>query len=135
MLKEPMPQKIVNLVVGFDDNFNFVNLYDPENPTPLYLDLSQRCQLVFILSDALISAGWTFQKRPIEVVGDFGINFSSYSWVTEYYGNSVPFHTCFKIIYECKRMGDYNYSLFMMDSYGQKIGLDPKIQNGTGEVP
>jgi hypothetical protein len=114
---------------------NFMNVLDPENPIPLALDLSSRCELVFRLSDSLIDAGWTFQRRPIVIKDDFGVNFSSYVWVTEWFGAQLPPRSCFKIIYECVRMGEYEYSLFMADSLDQQITLDPKITNGTGKVP
>jgi hypothetical protein len=115
-----------------DSNFNFVNVADPANPTRLKLDLSERCELVFTLSDQLVRAGWLFQERPIGFVDDYGVNFSSYIWVDhEFEGQLVP-RTSFKIIFECLRMGIYTYSLFMTDSFGQNLDLDPKIENGAG---
>jgi len=132
---EPTPTRVVELVVGIADGVNFMNVLDPENPTPLSLDLSHRCELVFRLSDSLIDAGWKFQRRPISVKDDYGLNFSSYVWVTEWYGAPLASHSCFKIIYECVRMGEYEYSLFMTDSHDQSITLDPKIENGAGKVP
>lgn len=127
--------RVVELLVGIADNINFMNVLDPENPVPLSLDLSSRCELVFRLSDALTDAGWTFQRRPIVIKDDFGVNFSSYVWVTHWLGAPLPPHSCFKIIYECARMGEYEYSLFMTDSHDQSITLDPKITNGAGKVP
>jgi hypothetical protein len=132
---EPTPKRIVPLVVGITDDYNFMNVADPANPTPLSLDLSQRCELVFTLSDTLINAGWTFQRRPITIKDDFGVNFSSYVWVKHSVGGKEAPSSCFKMIYECNRIGEYTYSLFMTDSRGQDIDLDPKITNGTGSVP
>jgi hypothetical protein len=132
---EPTPTRVVELLVGIADNMNFMNVLDPENPIPLALDLSSRCELVFRLSDSLIDAGWTFQRRPIVIKDDFGVNFSSYVWVNQWFGSPLPPRSCFKIIYECVRMGEYEYSLFMADSLDQHITLDPKITNGTGKVP
>jgi hypothetical protein len=129
---EPTPARIVELVVGIADNINFMNVVDPENPTPLSLDLSERSQLVFTLSDTLIKAGWTFQRRPIAIQDDFGVNFSSYSWIEHCVDGVLKPSTSFKIIYECARIGEYIYSLFMTDSHGQDIDLDPKIRNGAG---
>lgn len=134
-MTEPTPTRIVELVIGIDDNLNFMNVVDPANPTRLSLDLSQRCELVFTLSDQLVSAGWTFQRVPIAINNDFGVNFSSYVWVANSFNHEVAPYTCFKIIYECNRIGEYTYSLFMTDSHGQHIDLDPKIENGTGTVP
>lgn len=134
-MKEPTPTRVVELVIGIADNINFMNVLDPANPTPLSLDLSERCELVFRLSDALLGAGWKFQRRPISIRDDFGVNFSSYVWVTQWLGAPLAPRSCFKIIYECARMGEYEYSLFMTDSHGQSITLDPKIENGTGRVP
>jgi hypothetical protein len=134
-MTEPTPDKVVELVIGLDPNFNFMNFYDPEAPTRLNLDLNERCELVFTLSDQLINAGWTFQSRPIEIARDFGVNFSSYVWLPwEHEGEPAP-RSRFKIIYECARMGIYSYSLFMLDGQKQKIDLDPDIENGAGHVP
>jgi hypothetical protein len=83
----------------------------------------------------LIEAGWTFQGRPIDIDFDFGANFSSFVWVGELYGVEMPPRTCFKVIYECARMGEYTYSLQLQDSMGQKLRLDPVFENGTGRVP
>ncbi len=130
-----MPNTIVNVVIGFDGNYNFVNVYDFDNPGLLLLDLHERCELVFKLSDTLIASGWKFEDRPIDIANDFGINFSSYVWVTDYYGETLPPRTCFKMIYECARIGTYDYSLFMRDGHDQRIDLDPKIENGAGRVP
>lgn len=134
-MTEPVPARVVELVIGLDDRYNFMNFFDPENPTRLTMDLSERCELVFTLSDQLLKAGWTFQRRPIEVMRDYGVNFSSYVWIPhEFDGKPAP-HSRFKIIYECLRMGIYSYSLFMLDSHGQKIDLDPDVENGAGHVP
>jgi hypothetical protein len=135
---EPTPTKYVEIVIGIDhkDNFNFMNFADPKHPVPLSLDLSERCELFFRLSDELIKAKWTFQSRPIKVNDDYGVNFSSYLWVTTGpKGVAMAPHTSFKIIYECARMGIYTYSLFMLDAHKQKITLDPDVQNGAGQVP
>lgn len=134
-MTEPTPTRVVELLVGIADGINFMNVLDPENPTPLSLDLSHRCELVFRLSDSLVEAGWKFQRRPISIKDDYGLNFSSYVWVTQWYGAPLAPHSCFKIIYECVRMGEYEYSLFMTDSHDQSITLDPKIENGAGKVP
>ena len=134
-MKEPTPTRVVELVIGIADNINFMNVLDPANPAPLSLDLSERCELVFRLSDTLVDAGWNFQRRPISIRDDFGVNFSSYVWVTQWLDGPLAPHSCFKIIYECARMGEYEYSLFMTDAHGQSITLDPKIENGTGRVP
>ena len=134
-MTEPTPDKVVELVIGIDDQFNFMNFVDRSNPTRLNLDLSERCELVFTLSDELLRVGWSFQSRPIEIARDFGVNFSSYVWIPhEYQGELMP-HSRFKIIYECARMGIYTYSLFMLDGHKQKIDLDPDIENGAGRVP
>ena len=126
---------IIELVVGIADNINFMNVLDPENPIPLGLKLDAPSRLVFRLSDDLIRVGWTFQKRPILFTDDFGINFSSYTWIeTLYEVPQTPF-TCFMIVYEDNRVGEYIYSLFMTDSHRQNIILDPKIENGAGHVP
>lgn len=135
-MTEPVPSKVVELVIGLDDRYNFMNFKDPLRPTRLLLDLSERCELVFTLSDQLIRAGWAFQARPIEVARDFGVNFSSYVWVPYSIDGGDPSpRSRFKIIYEDARMGTYSYSLFMVDSHAQKICLDPDVENGTGHVP
>jgi len=135
-MTEPTPSTYVEIVVGFDENFNFMNVKDKNNPIPLSMDLSQRQELYFRLSDELIQANWAFQRRPIQVNDDYGVNFSSYVWVTETpEGAPLPTHTAFKIIYECNRMGIYTYSLFMLDGHKQKIDLDPDVENGAGQVP
>lgn len=135
-MTEPAPITYKEIVVGLDPGFNFMNVKDQANPTFLSMDLQHRQELYFRLSDQLIAAGWTFQRRPISIEGDYGVNFSSYVWVTEGPDNQpMPTHTAFKIIYECNRMGLYNYSLFMLDSHKQFITLDPDVENGTGVVP
>ena len=134
-MAEKLPEKIVELVIGFDERFNFVNYADPDNPVPLRLDLTERCELVFRLSDQLINAGWVFQRRPIEIDRDYGVNFSSFVWVPFDFDDRQHERVQFKMIYECARMGEYTYSLFMMDSMGQLIDLDPVFDNGTGRIP
>ncbi|WP_165187038.1 hypothetical protein [Caulobacter soli] len=134
-MTEPTPTKVVPLVIGITDGYNFMNVADPDNPTRLSLDLSERCVIVFRLSDTLVANGWTFQSLPFEVRNDYGINFSSYFWVPNVVGDEIYPYTQFKVIYECARMGIYDYSLFMTDSHGQSIDLDPKIENGTGRIP
>lgn len=133
-MSEPQPEKIVELVIGLDENYNFMNFADPAQPTRLRLDLTERCLLVFTLSDQLINAGWAFQRRPIEIDRDYGVNFSSFVWVQHSVGGVDAVRSCFKIIYECARLGEYTYSLFMIDSHGQLITLDPVIDNGTGHI-
>jgi hypothetical protein len=134
-MSEPYPKKVVELVIGLDENFNFLNYFDPANPKPLTMDLSERCMLVFTMSDQLLKAGWKFQRRPIEVARDFGVNFSSYAWNQHYYKDKLAPFTSFKIVYECARMGTYTYSLMMEDSRGQRIDLDPDVENGAGHGP
>lgn len=134
-MSQILPEKIVELVVGFDERFNFVNVANPDQPVPLRMDLTERCELVFRLSDQLIKAGWVFQRRPIEIDRDYGINFSSFVWVPFDFDGTKHAHVQFKIIYECARMGEYTYSLLMMDSIGQMINLDPVFDNGTGQIP
>lgn len=136
-MTEPTPTTYVEIVVGFDANFNFMNVVDPANPVPLSMPLNQRQELYFRLSNELIQAGWAFQRRPIHVDDDYGVNFSSWVWVTEkpHGGGTLPTHTGFKIIYECNRMGIYTYSLFMLDAHKQSITLDPDVENGSGMVP
>ena len=129
------PTEIVEFVIGLDENFNFVNVVDPENPVPLRTRLTERCLLVFTLSDQLIKAGWSFQSRPIEIDRDFGLNFSSFVWVNHTYDDRLALRSSFKLVYECARMGEYIYSLFMQDAHEQKITLDPVFDNGTGHVP
>ncbi|NQE61249.1 hypothetical protein [Caulobacter sp. RHG1] len=134
-LDEPVPSKVVYVVVGMVD-YTFMNVVDPKNPTRLTLDLQERCELVFTLSDDLIKAGWTFQDRPITIAFDYGVNFSSYVWVPYGPEEAKPVtHSRFKIIYECKRMGVYDYSLLMRDKFGQNIDLDPDVDNGAGQIP
>lgn len=134
-MTEPTPTTYVQIVVGFDDDFNFMNLAT-NPPSPLSMDLHQRQELYFRLSEDLIRAKWTFQRRPINVDNDYGVNFSSWVWVTETpEGEELPTHTAFKIIYECNRMGMYTYSLFMLDGKKQFITLDPDVENGSGMVP
>jgi hypothetical protein len=134
-MTEPVPDKVVEIVVGLDGGFNYRNFYDPDKPVPLTMDLSERCELVFRLSDTLLEAGWSFQNRPIEVARDFGVNFSSYVWCPYEFKEQVHPRARFKIIYECARMGVYTYSLFMLDGLLQKITLDPDVENGAGRVP
>lgn len=130
-----MPTKVVEIVLGLDGQFNFVNVVDPAHPVRLTLDLTERCELVFTLSDQLLAAGWAFQPRPIEFYDDFGVNFSSYYWVSHTFEGAPAAHSSFKIIYECIRMGIYTYSLYMRNGHGQYIDLDPKIENGAGTIP
>jgi hypothetical protein len=132
---EPTPKKVVELVIGLDECYNFMNFVDPLHPKRLFLDLHERCELVFTLSDQLLAAGWTFQRRPIEIHRDFGVNFSSYVWVPHHFEGKLIPHSRFKIIYEDQRIGVYTYSLLMLDAHGQKIDLDPDISNGAGQVP
>lgn len=134
-MTEPTPTKVVQLVIGIADGFNFMNMIDPANPVRLTLDLSERCDLVFTLSDPLVRAGWTFQRLPILVRNDYGVNFSSYIWLDNIVDHKRMPSTKFKLVYECRRMGEYAYSLFMTDSHGQSIDLDPKIENGAGRIP
>lgn len=134
-MTEPAPEKVIELVIGLDERYNFMNFADPLFPKRLFLDLSERCELVFTLSDQLIAAGWSFQRRPIEIHRDFGVNFSSYVWVPHRVDGELAHRSRFKIIYEDQRIGVYTYSLLMMDAHGQKIDLDPDISNGAGQVP
>jgi hypothetical protein len=127
------PDLVIDVVVGFDENYSFVDLANGA-PEPLDLDLKVPCVLQFRLSDDLLSKGWGFQPTPISFENDWGQNFSSYYW-TKYVlpGADEPTpYAQFKVVYECKRMGVYLYSLFMHDALGQAIDLDPLIENGTG---
>jgi len=133
-MSEPV-EKIVEFVIALDERFNYVNAVNPDKPVPLRTELTERCELVFTLSDQLVAAGWKFQGRPIVIDNDFGVNFSSFVWVQHTANGEVAPRTCFKLIYECARMGEYTYSLFMQDSLEQKITLDPVFENGTGHVP
>jgi len=129
----PEPDLVIDIIVGFDGNLSFMDLA-PTPPEPLDLDLKQRCVLQFRLSDDLLSKGWGFQPTPISFENDWGQNFSSYYW-TKYTppGAEEPVpYSQFKVIYECKRMGIFVYSLFMHDALGQAIDLDPLIENGVG---
>lgn len=135
MINEDVPTIVKELVIGLVDDFNFMNVADPDNPIRLALDLSERCELVFTLSYDMVKAGWTFQRLPIEIRNDYGVNFSSYVWVENLLGDVSYGRTRFKIIYECCRMGEYEYTLYMNDRFGQSIALDPKIENGAGRVP
>jgi len=132
-MTESLP--IVELVVGIADNVNFMNVLDPQNPIPLSLKLDVPSRLVFRLSDDLVGVDWTFQKRPIVFTDDFGINFSSYTWIEMLYDVPQKPFTCFVVDYEDNRVGEYIYSLYMTDSHKQNITLDPKIENGGGRVP
>ena len=135
-MTEPVPEKVVEIVLGLDERYCFMNFIDPQRPRRLLLDLSERCELVFTLSDQLINAGWSFQRRPIEIQRDFGVNFSSYVWMPYSIDGGDPAHRSrFKIIYEDQRMGEYTYSLLMLDPRGQRICLDPDIENGAGHIP
>ena len=128
------PDKIIELVIGLDEHYNFMNFVDPAQPTRLKLDLTERSLLVFTLSNQLINAGWTFQGRPIEIDRDYGVNFSSFVWIPYGIDGDTSPRSRFKIIYECARMGEYTYSLLLTDSHGQHITLDPVIENGTGHI-
>lgn len=128
------PENIVEVVIGLDQNYNFMNFIDPAEPTRLRMDLKERSLLVFTLSDQLINAGWAFQSRPIEIDRDYGANFSSFVWLANTVGGAEAVRSSFKIIYECARMGEYTYSLLMVDAHGQHITLDPVIDNGTGHI-
>lgn len=135
-MTEPSLGKVVEIVLGLDERYSFMNFIDPLRPKRLLLDLSDRCELVFTLIDQLINAGWSFQRRPIEIQRDFGVNFSSYVWMPySIEGGDLAHRSRFKIIYEDQRMGEYTYSLLMLDSRGQRICLDPDIENGAGHVP
>jgi len=136
-MTEPRPSKVVEIVIGIKGPYyNFLNYADPDKPQRLRLDLTERCELFFRLSDELTAAGWRFRRRPIKIAEDYGVNFSSYMWVEVLPdGRLLEPHTGFKIIYECARMGIYTYSLFMLDSLGQKLDLDPDVENGSGQIP
>jgi hypothetical protein len=67
------------------------------------------------------------------VRNDYGVNFSSYMWADNIFEGEPAPETKFRIIFECSRYGQYEYSLLMLDRHKQKITLDPKIKNGTGE--
>ncbi|WP_297509120.1 hypothetical protein [uncultured Caulobacter sp.] len=131
-MTEPRPAEVIEVVIGLRDDLNFMNVFDPAKPKRLTMNLTKRSELIFTLSDQLIAAGWKFQQRPIEVRRDFGVNFSSYAWLRHAYDGELAPFTRFKIIYECARLGNYEYSLMMTDSHGQKITLDPDVENGDG---
>jgi hypothetical protein len=124
---EVLPDKTIQLLIGLDDNFNFVNKAVPGEPG-LRLDVQERCTIVFKLSERLLGAGWKFRPEPFLVRNDFGVNFSSYAWAED----PVPPFTEFQVICEHARMGEYKYSLLLIDGHGQYITLDPMIENGTG---
>lgn len=134
-MSEPIPQRNVEIVIGLDESFSFVNKSGPSGePLSLRLDLKDRSILSFSLDEKLLRAGWRFQRMPIEIRRDYGVNFSSHIWREhELDGKVVPF-TKFDIIYECNRLGEYEYSLFLTDRHGQGIDLDPKIENGGGRT-
>lgn len=132
-MTEPWPTNEIEVVVGLDSSFNFMNFVDPTSPVTMQLSVHERTALVFKLDQSLLEAGWRFQDEPIIIRNDYGVNFSSYMWAENIYeGEPAPF-TKFKIIFECARYGMYEYSLLMLDRHRQKITLDPKIKNGTGE--
>jgi len=131
-MTEPWPVSETHVVLGIDDSFNFMNFVDPANPVRLQLTLTERSTLVFTLSNALLASGWRFQEDPIRIRADYGMNFSSYTWCDyEFEGEDIDFAR-FKMVCECTRLGEYEYSLLMRDRHRQKITLDPKIKNGTG---
>lgn len=134
-MSDPLPAKSAPIVIGLDEAFSFVNTWGASGePLDLRLDLSERCTLQFSLDEKLVRAGWRFQRMPIEIRRDYGVNFSSYIWRENTVdGKTTPF-TRFDIIYECNRLGEYEYSLFMTDGHGQGIDLDPKIENGGGRT-
>lgn len=127
------PTTTVEVVVGLDQFFNFMDVTDHENPKRLNLDLTERCLITFRLENKLLAAGWRFQAVPITFDNDWGQNFSSFYWVDyPFQGEPTTPYAQFKLIYEAKRMGIFIYSLFMHDGLGQPIDLDPKIENGVG---
>lgn len=80
-----------------------------------------------------MAAGWSFQDVPFRVKDDYGVNFSSFAWVEmEHNGKALQKSASFKVVFQCERLGLYEYSIFMLDNHGQKITLDPVIENGAG---
>ena len=132
-MTEPWPTNEISVVVGIDDNLNFMNFANPSAPTTLLLSVNERSAITFTLHDSLLGSGWMFQDEPIIVRNDYGVNFSSYMWAENSYEGEPAPATKFRIIFECSRYGLYEYSLLMLDRHKQKITLDPKIKNGTGE--
>ena len=131
-MAEAWPTKVIDVVIGIDDAFNFMNYVDPHKPVRLRLEVHERCVLRFTLSERLLTAGWQFQDEPIVIRKDYGVNFSSYMWVENEFQGEAAFNSRFEVVFECARYGEYEYSLLMLDRHRQKISLDPKIQNGTG---
>lgn len=121
-----------HIVVGLSESYNFMNYADPLNPTVLALSLNEPTTLVISLNETLIDSGWKFQETPFKVGPDYSVNFSSYSWLENTIEGEIVPHTKFRLVFECNRLGQYEYSLMFVDSHGQKIGLDPKIENGAG---
>lgn len=127
------PALTAEIVIGIDSTYNFMNYIDPENPVPLVLAVDEPTTIIFSLKDDLITSGWTFQDRPFVVGADYSINFSSYSWLDNSVGDVAAPKTKFRLVFQCARLGVYEYSLMFVDSHDQKIGLDPKIENGGGQ--
>lgn len=127
------PENTLEVVIGLDALFRFMDVTDPNNPTRLNLNLGdQRTLITFRLENKLLAAGWRFQDVPITFDNDWGQNFSSFYWVPYEFESDTKNDVQFKLIYEAKRMGIFIYSLFMKDGLGQPIDLDPKIENGVG---
>jgi len=131
-MAEPWPTNEVEVVVGLDSSFNFLNFAGAE-PATLQLSVNERSAICFSLDESLLGAGWRFQEEPIIVRNDYGVNFSSYMFADNTFEGEPAPYTKFWIIFECARYGVYEYSLQMLDRHKQKITLDPKIKNGTGE--
>lgn len=127
------PELTQEIVLGLDPYFNFMNYVDPQNPVPLRLSVDEKITIVFTLSDQLVAAGWSFQDRPFVVGSDYSINFSSYEWLENTFEGAVAPRTKFRIVFECARLGIFEYTLMFVDRHQQKIALDPKIENGVGK--
>jgi hypothetical protein len=130
---EPWPTLEIEVVVGIDPSLNFMNFVDPDDLKTLQLNVNERCAITFVLHSSLLGNGWRFQDEPMTVRNDYGVNFSSYMWAEHTFEGEPAPYTKFRMVFECARYGLYEYSLHMLDRHRQKITLDPKIKNGTGE--
>ena len=131
-MAQTWPEATENVVIGLDDAFNFMNYADPSNPQTLRLTVKERSTIIFSFTEKLLNAGWSFQDPPFVVRNDYGVNFSSYTWVDNTFESEPAPDTKYKVVFECDRLGEYEYSIKMQDRHGQKITLDPKISNGAG---
>ena len=133
-MPDPLPEDRLQIVLGLDETFSFVNRAAGDQSLELRLDLKERCILSFSLDEPLLRAGWRFQRMPIDIRRDYGVNFSSYMWRDLDLDGEPVAWSRFELIYECNRLGEYEYSLYLTDRHGQTIDLDPKIGNGGGRT-